>query len=230
METYIQEKRSQRTNSDKSSKPRDILDFALLDPEYGSPALTSELIDQLKTFFFAGHDTTAAVISWAYYYLSRNPSTLSSLRAELDNVFGPQTTPADIATHFRETPKCHLKLEYTLAVVKEALRLEPPAATARTVPANYSFTTSSGAVYHPPENSMIYTSAWLLHRNKSVWGDDAWEFRPERFLPGASVPRGYTPFSKRPRDCIGSNLAFLEVRPKKGVWGANVDRRRLFWR
>jgi cytochrome P450 len=233
LEIYIREKRAQCTN--KLSKASDILELALLDPEYGSTASTSELVDQLKTFFFAGHDTTAAAITWAYYYLTTNPSTLATLRAELDDVLGHGTTPYDIASQFRKNRKVHLKLDYTLAVIKEALRLEPPASTARTVPADYSLTTSSGTVYHPREGSVIYVSSWLLHRNKSVWGDDALEFRPERFLPGAPVPRGYVPFGKRPRDCIGSNLAYLEVRPSpegllSGWQGLTLCRPKLFWR
>ena len=214
MEQYIREKKAIHAKSSKSWKSSgrgDILDLALLDPEYGSKASTSELVDQLKTFFFAGHDTTASTISWSYYYLSHNPAVLSRLRAELDEVFGPGSSPADVAQQFRENPKCHLRLDYTLAVVKEALRLEPPAASARAAPRNYSFTTSSGTVYYPTEGTMLYTSAWLLHRNKSVWGENAMEFQPERFLPGAPLPWGYMPFSKRPRNCIGSPLAYLEV-------------------
>lgn len=230
MAEYIRQKKALHANSDKlwnSVGDGDILDRALLDPEYGSTASTSELVDQLKTFFFAGHDTTASTISWSYYYLSRNPGTLARLRAELDEVFGPGTSPADVARQLRENAKLHLKLDYALAVIKEALRLEPPAAPARAVPANYSFTTSSGTVYHPTEGSMIYVSAWLLHRNKSVWGENATEFRPERFLPGQPLPWGYMPFSKRPRDCIGSSLAYLEVHSLL-CGDANI-RRSLFW-
>jgi len=214
MEQFIREKKAVHAKSSKSGKSSgkcDILDLALLDPEYGSRASTAELVDQLKTFFFAGHDTTASTISWSYYYLSHNPAALSRLRAELDEVFGQGTSPADVAKQFREKPKCHLKLDYTLAVVKETLRLEPPAASARAAPPNYSFTTSSGTVYYPTEGTMLYTSAWFLHRNKSVWGENALEFQPERFLPGAPLLWGYMPFSKRPRDCIGSTLAYLEV-------------------
>jgi cytochrome P450 len=214
MEEYIRTKKAVHENSTKSWKETgtgDILDLALLDPEYGATASTSELVDQLKTFFFAGHDTTASTISWSYYFLSRHPKALARLRAELDEVFGPGTSPQDVARQFRENPKSHLNLDYTLAVLKESLRLEPPAAAARAVPANYSFTTASGKVYYPREGSMIYVSGWLLHRNKAVWGEDAAEFRPERFLPGVPLPWGYMAFSKRPRDCIGSSLAYLEV-------------------
>ena len=59
---------------------------------------------------------------------------------------------------------------------------------------------------------MVYLSGWLLHRNEYVWGEDAREFKPERFMPGKHIPWGYVPFSKRPRDCIGSNLAYLEAK------------------
>jgi cytochrome P450 len=230
MEEYIRDKKALHANCPRRWKDvgSDILDLALSDPEYGENASTSELVDQLRTFFFAGHDTTASTIAWSYYFLSRHPAALSALRTELDEVFGQRTSTEQVARQFRETPKCHLRLDYTLAVIKESLRLEPPAAPARAVPPNYSFATSSGNVYYPSEGSMIYVSAWLLHRNKSVWGEDATEFRPERFLPGATLPWGYIPFSKRPRDCIGSSLAYLEVHGSFSV--GTDDRRRLFWR
>jgi len=215
MEAYIKDKISSKSTAEKSWKSAsqgDILDLALTDPEYGSEASTSELVDQLKTFFFAGHDTTASTITWSYYFLSHTPSALARLRAELDDVFGVDTLPADVARQLNADPKLHTKLEYTLSVIKESLRLEPPAAPAREAPANYAFRTSTGATIAPPKGVMVYTSAWLLHHNPRVWGEDANEFRPERFMPGSTIPWGYMPFSKRPRDCIGSTLAYLEAK------------------
>jgi cytochrome P450 len=221
MEQYIRDKK--RANKE-SSKSRDILDLALADPEYGSTASMSELVDQMKTFFFAGHDTTASTISWSYYFLSHHPSSLTRLRKELDDIFGPNTSPAQVATQLIADPKLHNKLDFTLAVIKESLRLEPPAATAREPTPNYTFKTSSGATMYPPVGSMIYLSAWMLHRNKNVWGEDAEEFRPERFMPGNSIPWGYIAFAKRPRDCIGVSLAYLEVLPPSHdeVWCTDV--------
>lgn len=213
MRAYISDKLAAGSQSPKTwkSSSGDILDLALLDPDYGKSASTSELVDQLKTFFFAGHDTTASAISWSYYFLSQNPDALLRLRKELDDVFGANTTPTQVAEKFIADPKLHGKLEYTLAVIKESLRIEPPAAPLRAATANYKFTTRSGTVYNPPEGAMLYTSAWLLHRNPKVWGEDSNEFKPERFLPGNPIPWGYIPFSKRPRDCIGSTLAYVEV-------------------
>jgi cytochrome P450 len=195
MRAYISDKLAAGNQSQKTwkSSSGDILDLALLDPDYGKSASTSELVDQLKTFFFAGHDTTASTISWSYYFLSRHPDILLRLRKELDDVFGANTTPTQVAEKFITDPKIHGKLEYTLAVIKEALRIEPPAAPLRAATANYHFTTSSGTVYNPPEGTMIYTSAWLLHRNPKVWGEDSIEFKPERFLSGNPIPWGYIP-------------------------------------
>jgi cytochrome P450 len=229
MEAYIKDKLTAKTDANASWKGSngDILDLALLDPEYGKSASMSELVDQLKTFFFAGHDTTASTISWSYYFLSHHPAEFLRLRKELDEVFGENTTPSQVSKQIIADPKLLGKLEYTHAVIKESLRLEPPAAPAREATPNYHVRTSSGSSIFIPEGAMVYTSAWMLHRNEKVWGDDALEFKPERFMNGKSIPWGYIAFSKRPRDCIGSNLAYLEV--IRAI--IEVDcRRRLFWR
>jgi len=214
IESYVKDKMAAAGTAEKSWKSShgDILDLALTDPDYGSGASTAELVDQLKTFFFAGHDTTASMISWAYYFLSHSPSALTSLRAELDHVFGAGTSSAEVAKQLNSDPKLHTKLDYTLSVIKESLRLEPPAAPAREAPPNCPIHTSTGFTIIPPTGTMIYTSAWMLHHNPRVWGEDCNEFRPERFMPGHPIPWGYIPFSKRPRDCIGSTLAYLEAK------------------
>jgi cytochrome P450 len=94
--------------------------------------------------------------------------------------------------------------------------LEPPASTAREPRTDgYYLKTRSGAMYPAEKGTMLYPSAYLLHRNKNVWGEDANEFRPARFMPGSSIPWGYIAFAKRPRDCIGMPLAYLEVPPLK---------------
>ena len=213
MKVYIQNKLDAGNISQKQWKGSngDILDLALLDPDYGKSASTSELVDQLKTFFFAGHDTTAAALSWSYYFLSHHPAEFLRLRQELDGVFGINSTPSEVAKKLVDDPKLHTKLDFTLAVIKESLRLEPPAAPVREVPPNYHFKTTSGATISPPEGTMIYLSAWLLHHNTRVWGEDAGEFKPDRFMAGKALPWGYLVFSKRPRDCIGTGLAYLEV-------------------
>ena len=80
-------------------------------------------------FLFAGHDTTATSITWAFYYLSRAPQVLEKLRAEHDEVFGPD--PAVVRQALLENPPLLNALPYTNAVIREVLRLVPIAATAR---------------------------------------------------------------------------------------------------
>src|SRR5271169_6175752 len=107
MEAYIKDKLAAKADTKASWKGSngDILDLALLDPDYGKSASTSELVDQLKTFFFAGHDTTASTLSWSYYFLSHHPAELLRLRQELDEVFGVNTTPSEVAKKIVENPK-----------------------------------------------------------------------------------------------------------------------------
>jgi cytochrome P450 len=188
----------------------DILDLALNDPDYGKQATTSEIVDQMKTFFFAGNDTTSAILSWIYVFLFYTPRVLVKLRKELDEVFGPEIEPKIIAEKILQNPKILGKLDYTLAVARETLRLEPPAQMIRSPPTPYTVTMRSGNTYLIEPGTMILINSYQMARNKSVWGEDAAEFNPDRFMRG-SIPPAFMTFSKRPRDCIGTNLAYLEV-------------------
>lgn len=95
-----------------------------LDPEFKKAA-----INNMKTFIFAGHDTTSATICYAYYYLSKNPEALRKSRAELDEVFG--TDSATVAEQLKQDAYMLNRLDYTTAVTREVLRLQPPASTLR---------------------------------------------------------------------------------------------------
>lgn len=94
------------------------------------PTFKTAAISNVKTFIFAGHDTTSSTICYALYYLSRSPEKLAKVRKEHDDVFG---------SDYKQTgdmlkTQGHLlsKLEYTMAIIKEVLRLQPPASTVRT--------------------------------------------------------------------------------------------------
>lgn len=199
MEKYVLEKMTSMEHS------KDIIDRTL-----GS-ATVPELVDQMKTFLFAGHDTTAIIISWIFYFLAEHPDILLRVRKELDEVFGVNTTPSQVAEQIISAPKLHTKLKFTLACIKESLRLEPPASPVRQSTPGYSFTTSSNITFSPPEECLIYISTYLLHRDPNVWGEDADEFKPDRFMKKEYTLSSYMPFSRRPRDCIGNALALLEV-------------------
>jgi hypothetical protein len=101
------------------------------------PTFRATAIDQIKTFIFAGHDTTSSTIAYAFYSLNTHPSAHARLDAELDAVLGPSaTSPATL----KASPRLINAFPYTTAVFKETLRIFPPASTMRAAPANSPLT------------------------------------------------------------------------------------------
>ncbi|KAL8727846.1 MAG: hypothetical protein Q9166_005792 [cf. Caloplaca sp. 2 TL-2023] len=188
-------------------------------------ALVRSCVDQVKTFLFAGQDTTATLIQWMCYEMSKashsphHATSLTRLCQEHDVVFGPQPFSAlqilsSLATAESESILTS-KIPYTTAFIKETLRLHPPAATVRAVP--WEATSSSLPLpSHPVSIAglQIYPSLYLIQRNPNIWGPDAHLFKPGRWLDDAylaGLPVGaYRPFERGPRNCIGQELAMLE--------------------
>ena len=101
------------------------------------PTFRATAIDQIKTFIFAGHDTTSSTIAYAFYFLHMHPSAHARLCAELDAALGPSAT--SLAT-LKASPRLINALPCTTAVFKETLRIFPPASTLRPAPANSPLT------------------------------------------------------------------------------------------
>lgn len=168
----------------------------------------------------AGADTTAATLRTVFYYTLRNPRTWSHLQAAI--------LAAPFATTPSNTPKLPAPyaqaraIPYLEAVIREALRLVPGNMfpQERLVPAG-GLTLPDGQFV--PQGTAIGFSAYVMHRNKAVWGHDAEEFRPERWLQAqgetdevyAKRMRLYNDcdlsFGAGSRKCIGMNLGMLEV-------------------
>lgn len=173
------------------------------------PAFRTAAISNIKTFLFAGHDTTSSTICYAYYYLSKNPSMLARIRAEHDNVFG--NDPTQISALLKENPHLLNKLDYTTAVIKESLRLQPPASTVRMGQEGFYIHDPSTGASIPTVNLMLWAVDVGLHRNPSHWADPH-SFEPERFIGTGPANPAFVPFSKGPRNCIGQELALIEAR------------------
>jgi cytochrome P450 len=175
-------------------------------------AFREGVITQIRLFLFAGHDTTSSTICYALYLLRKHPSCLRRIRAEHDAVLGPV---AHAAARLRAAPHLLHRLEYTLCVIKETLRLFPPASSSRQG--------ARGLVLRDPvtgdsfdtEGWMVWVEHYGLGRNPDVWGPHADRFVPDRFLPEHlhRIPDGaWRPFELGPRNCIGQNLAVIEAR------------------
>lgn len=181
-----------------------------------SASLVRNTVHQIKTFLFAGQDTTATLVQWLCYEMYKHPETVSRLREEHDLVFGPDPSSAGaILSQPGEADRIlGSQLPYTTAMVKETLRLHPPAGTARFLPPGTGFEVEINGKPTRIEGLRIYPCQWLIHRNPAIWGPDAHSFKPSRWLDAeymAQLPPGaFRAFEHGPRNCIGQDLAMVE--------------------
>ncbi|KAI1420271.1 cytochrome P450 [Xylaria sp. FL1777] len=216
-----------RRESVSKDKSRSILALSLGDTETLSQELVDVTCDQLKTFLLAGHDTTSLALAWAIYELSLNAPALAAVRAELDSLLGTDTSLEAMRARFLAPDGLEVvqKMSYVAAVIKEVLRLHPPAATARMAEHGSGFTVRAptGEDYCL-DGVLIYNCETIIHRDPSVFGDSANRFVPERWLhEGDGLPQkpsaipkvpatAWRPFERGPRNCIGQELANIESR------------------
>lgn len=185
----FEEKSSQTTTAGNGA--RSILSLSLQDTTDLTPSVVDQTCDQLKTFLFAGHDTTSIALSWAFYELSRTPRALAAVRAELDALLGTDsTTPGAVRDRLLrpDGPDLLRRMSYVAAVVKEILRLHPPAATARLAEPGTGLTVRAptGEEYCI-DGMIIFNCHYLIHRDPAVYGETADEFVPERWLGGSGA-------------------------------------------
>lgn len=168
-------------------------------PANGEPMSDAAIVDNLTTFLFAGHETTAKALTWTLYLLARSPQWQDRLRDEVQLAIRSE----------RLGPGTIERLPLTLRVLKEALRLYPPAP----VMTRLSTRDRDFAGIHIPKSSLIVIPIFVLHRHRRLWNDPD-RFDPDRFLPEteASYPRTqFMPFGFGPRICIGSSFALIEA-------------------
>ena len=158
-----------------------------------------EIRAQLLNILLAGRDTTASLLSWLFHELLRNPAVFAKLRATILSTFGTYDDPHDIT--FATLKGCTY-LQHTLNEVNRLWSIVPGNARR----ANKATTLPTGG--GPDGTSPIYLKAQtdvqysihIMHRRKDIWGEDADEFRPERFV-GRRPGWEYLPFNGGPRIC-----------------------------
>lgn len=171
------------------------------------------IVGQIKLFIFTGHDTTSASVCYSFYLLSQSPSDLHRIRAEHDEVFGTKLDRA--STMISQEPHILNRLPFTLAVIKETLRLFPTVSSPRLGEPDFSITAEDGRAY-PTEGCLVWSVAHTIHRSPDFWPFPD-TFLPERWLvpPGHELyptKGAWRPFEYGPRTCIGQELALLEMK------------------
>jgi cytochrome P450 / NADPH-cytochrome P450 reductase len=158
---------------------------------------------QCITFLVAGHETTSGLLSFAIYFLLEHPEYLDKAREEVDRVLGGTLQPTFDQVH---------ELTYVRQVLDEALRLWPTAAGFRRH-AKEDTVIGDGSYAIPEDLGMMVLSP-MLHRDKSIWGEDAEDFNPDHTTPermSAIPPNAYKPFGTGQRSCIGRQFALQEA-------------------
>jgi cytochrome P450 len=183
----------------ETAAPRDILTLLLKaeDPRTGAGLSSADVRDNITTFISAGHETTANALIWSLFLLSLSEEWRLQLAAEADAVL-----PGPVASYAE-------KLIKTRAVIEEALRLYPPAASI----SREAIDTDSLGGRRIRKGTLVIVSQWVLHRHKLLWSEPDL-FDPRRFMPGAreQIDRfAYLPFGAGPRICIGATFALQEA-------------------
>lgn len=191
----IRRKREAGPNADSD----DLLDrlVAARDDD-GSTMSDTQLRDEVMTLFLAGHETTANLLSWTFYLLGQHPEVAAKLRREIDDVLGDRPAAADD----------YESLVYTNRVLKESMRLYPPA---------YAFgreaiRETEVAGFRVPKGRTVIVAQWVVHRDERFY-DRPLVFDPDRWTPEfeSNLPHyAYFPFGGGPRVCIGNTFAQLE--------------------
>ncbi len=173
---------------------------AARDADTGLALTDQEVRDEMVIIFFAGHETTAVAMTFAFYLLAQRPAEAARLHEELDRVLaGRAPTYEDLEN-----------LPFTRMVIEETMRLYPPA------PGLSGRQAAADDVicgHKVEKGTQVFVAPWIIHHHDKLW-DAPHAFDPGRFSAERSKGRprfAYLPFGGGPRVCIGASLAMTEA-------------------
>lgn len=189
----------------------DLLDMLMsaVDEETGERMSDAELRDEVITIVLAGYETSTNMLDWTFYALAKDPTVRERLEEELDRVLG------DRPVTFADLPS----LVYTEAVLKESLRMYPPA----WIMVRRALEDDDFIGRPTPAGTLFLLSPYVSHRRAEYFPEPE-AFRPERFLEGEPPRFAYYPFGGGRRTCIGNGFAIVEAK----IFLAEIARRFRF--
>lgn len=179
----------------------DLLSMLLLAQDEDGEYMTDKQVrDEAVTLFAAGHETTSNALTWTWYLLAEHPEIEAKLHEEVDRVLGGRLPTLE---DLRNLP-------YTEMVIKEAMRLYPPAWVLN---GRLALNDTEIDGYPISKGSIIFISPWVMHRLERYFPNPE-QFDPERFMPEKEAELArytYLPFGAGPRVCIGNSFAMMEA-------------------
>ncbi|KAK4779713.1 hypothetical protein SAY87_015819 [Trapa incisa] len=180
-----------------------LLMHAYRDQDRGKRITIDNVIDECKTFYLAGQETTSTLLTWVLFLLAVHTDWQEEARKEVLNVFGQEDPYYDGIA----------KLKTMTMIINETLRLYPPAAQlSRQV--NNEVRLGKLII---PANTQCFIACLKIHHDPQIWGEDAHLFKPDRFSEGVakaikSNPATFLPFGMGPRNCVGTNFSNTEAK------------------
>eukprot|EP00775_Hariotina_reticulata_P009541 gene9541-9705_t len=179
-----------------------------ISPSTGGHVRLINIYGQVMNLMIAGHETTAATLSWTLYYIATNPEVEAKALAELQAVLGDEIEPK-----VDDVPK----LVYIEACFREALRLHPAVGT---VQRDVTCDTTLKGKWFLQKGQRVEINNVALQRREDQWGGqfgDPCKYNPERFMPGAAEasgrhPNAFNPWGFGVRACIGQQFALWEAK------------------
>ncbi|GKU97555.1 hypothetical protein SLEP1_g10693 [Rubroshorea leprosula] len=157
------------------------------------------IMDECKTFFFVGHETTALLLTWTVMLLASNSTWQEKVREEVKQVFNGRIPSFDQLS----------KLTTLNMVINESLRLYPPA----TILPRMAFEDIKLGDLLIPKGLSVWIPVLAIHHSEELWGKDANEFNPDRFASRTfATGRHFIPFAAGPRNCVGQSFAMMEAK------------------
>ncbi|KAI1108179.1 cytochrome P450 52E2 [Nemania sp. NC0429] len=202
---FVSDVRSARDLGDTNNTSRaDAKKYVFLDELLKSGESNEVICDHLLSIFTAGRDTTTSVLSYLFFELSRRVDIVATIRAEIAGLGHENPTWEELRN-----------MKYLNWVIKETLRLNPPVASNQreavrdTVLPRGGGPDGSAPVFVKRGTNFRYLP-WVMHRRTDIFGEDAAEFRPERWKD-LKVTYEYVPFNAGPRICIGQQFALTQM-------------------
>ncbi|GAA5814314.1 hypothetical protein MFLAVUS_007808 [Mucor flavus] len=196
-------KRGQVRNNDLEENERDLLTLMLESEEQEEGSLSDkQLKANLCVFFYAGHDTTSASLSFVLYYLAKYPEIQERARKEANLILGDELE--DVIPTVDETKQ----MIYINQIIKETLRLKAPVPRITPRLATEDMFLSGTFI---PKGSRLTINIYDLHHSDKVWENPA-EFDPDRFSQEEENNSAWAPFGGGARQCIGMNFSLNEQR------------------